>query len=59
MDACAVAQNLTLYGASEGRSASEPTTTHRRSLARRQGLRSDQQIVAVQFVGFQQTWARE
>ena len=54
MTAGTMAQNVSLYCASEGLSASERPVTNPRVLGRRLRLRSDQRIVAAQVVGYPQ-----
>jgi hypothetical protein len=54
MTAGTMAQNVSLYCASEGLSASERPVANPRVLGRRLRLRSDQRIVAAQVVGYQQ-----
>jgi len=54
MDAGVMAQNVSLYCASEGLSAAERSVSNPRVLARRLRLRPDQRIAAAQVVGYQQ-----
>jgi hypothetical protein len=54
MDAGLMAQNVSLYCASEGLSAAERSLSNPRALGRRLRLRPDQRIAAAQVVGYQQ-----
>jgi hypothetical protein len=54
MDAGTMAQNVSLYCASENLSASERPVANTRILGRRLRLRSDQRIVAAQVIGYPQ-----
>jgi hypothetical protein len=54
MDSGVMAQNVSLYCASDGLSAAERTVTNPRALSRRLLLRPNQRITAAQVVGLQQ-----